>query len=125
MPFVRVEPGDRQAIQSITDIYNAARPVDDPDCPPAIAELVAADVEFGWDMNPATYFLYTPSDGEAPVGVLSLEMPKHDNLQLVWSDVTVHPDLRRRGHGTELVNEVAAPDQGCRSGDHLGGRRRG
>jgi GNAT superfamily N-acetyltransferase len=106
MPFVRVEPGDRQAIQSITDIYNAARPVDDPDSPPAIAELVAADVEFGWDMNPATYFLYPPSDGEAPAGVLSLDMPKHDNLQLVWTNLTVRPDLRRRGHGTELVNEA-------------------
>ena len=46
MPFVRVEPGDRQAIQSTTDIYNAARPVDDRSSP-AIAELVAADVEFG------------------------------------------------------------------------------
>ena len=50
-------------------------------------------------LNPATYYLYTPSDGEAPVGVLSLEMPKHDNLQLVWTDMTVRPDLRRRGHG--------------------------
>ncbi len=106
MPLVRVEPGDREAIQSITDIYNAARPVDDPDSPPSIAELVAADVEFGWDLNPATHFLYTPSGGEVPVGVLSLEMPKHDNLQLVWTWITVHPDHRRRGHGSTIMNEA-------------------
>ncbi|HWI00065.1 MAG TPA: GNAT family N-acetyltransferase [Propionibacteriaceae bacterium] len=106
MPFVRVEPGDREAIQSITDIINAARPVDDPDSFPAIAELVAADVEFGWDMNPASHFLYTPSDGDAPVGMLVLEMPKHDNLQLVWTWITVHPDHRRRGHGTTIMNEA-------------------
>ena len=56
-------------------------------------------------MNPAP-LLYTPLDGEAPVGVLTLDMPKHDNLQLVWTEVTVHPDLRRRGHGTEIMNEA-------------------
>jgi GNAT superfamily N-acetyltransferase len=106
MPFVRVHPGDAEAIQVTTDIFNAARPVDDPDSSPAIAELVAADIEFGWDMNPAIHYLYTPSDVEAPVGVLSLDMPKHDNLQLVWIGITVHPDHRRRGHGTTIMNEA-------------------
>ncbi len=106
MPFVRVQPGDAEAIQALTDLYNAARPVDDPDSPPAVAELIAADVEFGWDMHPAVYYLYTPSGGDSPIGALATEMPIHDNLQVVWAEITVHPDHRRRGHGTVIMNEV-------------------
>jgi RimJ/RimL family protein N-acetyltransferase len=106
MPFVRVAPGDRAATQILTDLYNAARPVDDPDSPPAIAELIAADVEFGWDMNPSTYYLYTPAGGGSPVGAFSIEMPVHDNLQMLWAEITVHPDHRRQGHGTVIMQEV-------------------
>jgi GNAT superfamily N-acetyltransferase len=106
MPFVRVQPGDAEAIQALTDLYNAARPVDDPDSPPAVAELVAADVEFGWDMHPATHYLYKPAEGGAPIGALAVEMPIHDNLQVVWAEMMVHPAHRRRGHGTVIMNEV-------------------
>jgi GNAT superfamily N-acetyltransferase len=106
MPFVPVHPGDAEAIQAITDLYNAARPVDDPDSPPAITALVAGSIEFGWDLNPPAHYLYAAADDDAPVGVLAIEMPKHDNLQMMWVEITVHPDHRRQGHGTAIMNEV-------------------
>jgi len=106
MPFVRVQPGDANAIGALTDLYNAARPVDDPDSPPAVSELVAADVEFGWDLQPAVHYLYAPSAENGPIGALATEMPIRDNLEVVWAEIMVHPDHRRRGHGTMIMNEV-------------------
>jgi len=106
MPFVRVQPGDTDAIRTLTDLYNAARQVDDPDSPPAIAELVAADVEFGWDMHPATHYLYNSPEDADPIGALAVDMPIYDNRQVVWAEITVHPGHRRHGHGTVIMNEV-------------------
>jgi GNAT superfamily N-acetyltransferase len=106
MPFVRVNAGDAAAIQVLTDLYNAARAVDDPTSPPAIAELVAGDVEFGWDLHPEVRYLYTPPGGDQPVGALGIDLPVYDNLQLVWAEVLVHPDHRRQGHGTAIMEEV-------------------
>ena len=106
MPFVRVDPGDAAAIRLLTDLLNAARAIDDPDSPPAIAELVAGDVEFGWDLHPEVRYLYTPTGGEQPVGMLAVDLPIYDNLQLVWAEVLVHPDHRRQGHGTAIMQEA-------------------
>jgi GNAT superfamily N-acetyltransferase len=33
-------------------------------------------------------------------------MPTRDNLHLVWAEIVVHPDDRRRGHGSVIMNEV-------------------
>jgi GNAT superfamily N-acetyltransferase len=106
MPFVRVHAGDAESIQVLTDLYNAARVVDDPTSLPAIAELVASDVEFGWDMHPDTRYLYTPPGGDRPVGLLAVDLPIYDNLQLMWAEILVHPDHRRQGHGTVLMEEA-------------------
>jgi GNAT superfamily N-acetyltransferase len=106
MPFVRVNAGDAESIQVLTDLYNAARVVDDPTSPPAIAELVAGDVEFGWDMHPDTRYLYTPPGGDSPVGLLAVDLPIYDNLQLMWAEILIHPDHRRQGHGTVLMEEA-------------------
>jgi GNAT superfamily N-acetyltransferase len=106
MPFVRVSPGDTESIQLLTDLYNAARVVDDPTSPPAIAELVAGDVEFGWDLHPDARYLYTPSSGDGPVGMIAVDLPVYDNLQLIWAEVLVHPEHRLQGHGTVLMEEV-------------------
>jgi GNAT superfamily N-acetyltransferase len=106
MPFVRVNAGDAESIEVLTDLYNAARIVDDPTSPPAIAEQVAGDVEFGWDMHPDVRYLYTPPGGDSPVGVLAVDLPIYDNLQLMWAEILVDPNHRRQGHGTALMEEA-------------------
>jgi GNAT superfamily N-acetyltransferase len=106
MPFVRIEADDRAAVTALTDLYNTARPIDDPDAPPAVASLVAGDLAYGWDLEPdESYFYYADSE-ESPIGVLSLQMPRRDNLHLVWAGITVHPEHRRRGHGSVIMKEV-------------------
>lgn len=103
--LVRVDPRDRSAVTRSVDLLNACQRVDDPDDDPAIPELAARWLEFGWDLDPETRYLYLAPDGTA-VAVLDVELPRRDNRHLVWGSVTVHPDHRRQGHGTALVAEL-------------------
>lgn len=106
MPFLRVKPDDAAFVTASVDLTNACQRVDDPDDFPAIPELTARWLEFGWDLHPEERYLYLPEGSETPVGVLDLEMPSRDNLHLVWASVTVHPEHRRRGHGSAMLEEV-------------------
>jgi GNAT superfamily N-acetyltransferase len=38
--------------------------------------------------------------------VLVVDLPTRDNLHLVWAQIFIHPDHRRRGHGSVLMNEA-------------------
>ena len=106
MPFVRVKPDDISQVAAVADIEEAARQIDDPDAFPVIPEMLAGQVRYGWDLEPAEHYLYVPEDTAGPVGVLAVEMPTRDNLHLVWAEIVVHPDHRRRGHGSVIMNEV-------------------
>ncbi len=99
MAFVRVSPDDAGQVSQVADLLEAARLVDDPDAFPTSASMLAGRMRYGWDLEPAEYYLYVPDGADEPVGVLELDMPTRDNLHLVWAGVTVHPEHRRRGHG--------------------------
>jgi GNAT superfamily N-acetyltransferase len=106
MPFVRVQPDDLPRVAVVADIQEAARQIDDPDSFPVIAEMLAGDLRYGWDLEPAEHYLYIPDDATEAVGVLAVDLPTRDNLHLVWAEIVVHPDHRRRGHGSVIMNEV-------------------
>jgi GNAT superfamily N-acetyltransferase len=107
MPFIRVQPDDLGQVATVADIEEAARMVDDPDAFPVIPEMLAGQMRYGWDLEPAEHYLYTPADAARPVGVLALDMPMRDNRHLVWAEILVHPDHRRRGHGSVIMNEAS------------------
>ena len=106
MPFVRVQPDDMAQVSVVADIQEAARHVDDPEAFPTIPELLAAWMRYGWDLEPAEHYLYIPEDASDPVGVLVVDLPTRDNLHLVWAEIFVHPDHRRRGHGSAIMTEA-------------------
>jgi GNAT superfamily N-acetyltransferase len=106
MPFVRVDPDDMTQVTAVACIEEAARQVDDPDAFPVVPELLAAWMRYGWDLELAMHYLYLPDDTADPVGVLVVDLPTRDNLHLVWAQVFVHPDHRRRGHGSVIMNEL-------------------
>lgn len=105
MRLVRVDPHDLTAVTAAVELLNTAQRVDDPDDQPAIPALAARWLEFGWDLDPETRYLYVDGDDRV-VAVLDVELPRRDNLHLVWGNVVVHPEHRRRGHGTALVTEL-------------------
>jgi GNAT superfamily N-acetyltransferase len=106
MPFVRVDPDDLAQVTAVARIEEAARQVDDPDAFPGIPEMLAAEMRYGWDLEPAEHYLYVPDAAADPVGVLAVDLPTRDNLHLIWAQIWVHPDDRRRGHGSVIMNEV-------------------
>jgi GNAT superfamily N-acetyltransferase len=106
MPFVRVNPDDLSQVTAVADVQEAARKVDDPDAFPPIPEMLAGQMRYGWDLDPEENYLYTPDRTSDPVGVLVLDMPMRDNLHLVWAQIFVHPEHRRRGYGSAIMNEA-------------------
>jgi GNAT superfamily N-acetyltransferase len=106
MPLVRVPPDDMVQVTAVACIEEAARQVDDPEAFPVIPEMRAGQMRYGWDLDPEEPYLYVPEDATDPVGVLVLDMPTRDNLHLVWAQITVHPEHRRRGHGSVIMNEA-------------------
>jgi len=75
------------------------------DCPAALLPTpagYAANLRYGWDLDPGRSYLAREADGTL-VGLLQLYAPTYDNLNLVWIEVEVHPDHRGRGIGSELV----------------------
>jgi GNAT superfamily N-acetyltransferase len=106
MRFVRVQPDHMGQVTAVADIEEAARQVDDPDAFPTIAEMLAGWLRYGWDLEPAEHYLCIPEGTADPLGVLVLDRPTRDNLHLVWAQITVHPDHRRRGHGSVIMTEA-------------------
>src|SRR6478672_8766717 len=41
-----------------------------------------------------------------PAGAGLVDLPQEDNLTVAYAEVTVRPDLRRRGVGTAVLEEV-------------------
>ena len=103
MGLIRVPYDDARLVGAQVDLLNAARAVDDPDDWPALPELRALDIRYGWDLRPEEYYLYFVDESSQPVGALTVELPSWDNENLVWAEITVHPDHRRQGHGSALM----------------------
>lgn len=108
MRLVRVDHRDRAAVTASVELMNAAQHVDDPDDRPAIPELTAGWLEYGWDLEPDQRYLYLPKGGDEPVAVFDVGLPSRDNRHLVWGTIIVHPGHRRQGHGTALVEELVS-----------------
>jgi GNAT superfamily N-acetyltransferase len=113
MPFSRVSPDDDAAVAEVARILEAARDVDDPDEFPVLVTSVANQMRYGFDMEPEEFYLYRPSESADPLGVLQIDMPTRDNLHLIWAGITVHPDHRRRGHGSALLEEALRRGRGA------------
>lgn len=80
---------------------NAVSAVDAPWAFPATDLSVAGWFGHGWDGEPATPYV-ARADGEV-VGGGSVGTSERDNLHLAWFEIQVHPDHRRRGHGSAIL----------------------
>jgi GNAT superfamily N-acetyltransferase len=58
-----------------------------------------------------------PDAAEGPVAAVAVDRPKRDNLDLFWLQILVHPDHRRRGHGTAIMTEALRMAE--QSGRHI------
>lgn len=107
-----VRPDDRADLAAVVAVSSAADAVDAPWHDGLTPGLVRALALMGWDGDPMPFVLAEVAGEVVAVGML--EIPLRDNLSAAWIGGTVHPDHRRRGHGTALFDalEARAGEQG-------------
>jgi len=93
-------------VAAAVDLLEAARLVDDPHERPYLPEVYGPRLRHGWDSHPGEHQLLVPDGERSPVGLLVVDLPVRDNRHLVWTEVVVHPDHRRRGLGSQLLAEA-------------------
>ena len=74
--------------------------------PPRDRGPTAGHLRYGWDLEPPQPFLAVVD--RKVVGFASLSTSERDNLHLGWLSVEIHPDHRRRGHGSAAVEGLIA-----------------
>jgi GNAT superfamily N-acetyltransferase len=97
-------PDDAEAVRAALDIRNAVRAADAPWEHLALFPRFQAYLRSGWDGEPPTPYLLRA--GGRPVGTAQLSVSERDNTHLAWVTLEVHPDHRRRGHGSALFEEM-------------------
>jgi ribosomal protein S18 acetylase RimI-like enzyme len=94
---------DRRDVDGAVALQAAARSVDLPDFPAPTVSAFRANLRHGWEDNaPQTAVLRDAH--QRVVGLLEVWLPAWDNRHLGGVEVTVHPEFRRRGLGTQLAD---------------------
>lgn len=94
-------PDDAESVEAYAQLENRVRAVDSPWMHPLTLLKAQSRFRFGWDDEPPVPFLLYESG--SVVGHGSCSTSEYDNLHLAWWDLAVHPDHRRRGLGTALL----------------------
>lgn len=97
---------DAAALETWTELYNAIGRVDSPWEHPVTPKIGAGRFTYGWDGEPDSPYLATV-DG-AVVGWGSIATSEYDNLDLAWLCLQVHPEHRRQGHGSAILEALTA-----------------
>lgn len=106
MTVRKLEPADSVAMGQWYDLMVAVTRHDLPDFPtPSRQEHTA---RFDYPSPATTEAALLAWDGDRVVGAASYQLPQSENVGMVYLDLVVHPQYRRRGIGTRLLEEVYA-----------------
>src|SRR5215217_417604 len=92
---------DEAAVAAYVGVENACR-VDAPWWPASTVFRQRMQMIHGDGTELARYYLV--HRGGETVGRLAVHLPLHDNLDLCWIELAVHPDHRRHGHGSAAMD---------------------
>ncbi|WP_050671049.1 GNAT family N-acetyltransferase [Luteipulveratus halotolerans] len=102
----QIDLADETALRQAHEATERSAAVDRPWYEPHPYDEWVEDVRF---KDPAERFeLWGAYDEGRVVGAALTWLPDEDNTWMVWTDLHVHPDFRGRGHGTALIERLAA-----------------
>jgi GNAT superfamily N-acetyltransferase len=108
MRILPLDPADAETVAACQEVRADAMRADDPFEPPASAAFFAARLRAGYSDAPLEAW-YVPGETDGSVAAwYSAEFPHRENQNRVSLNLTVHPELRRRGLGTALLRHAAA-----------------
>ncbi len=110
MDISRFGPDDSDQVAAYVEVENAARAADSPWVHPLTLHEADGRLRHGWDGEVATPYVGLV-DG-VPVAVGSVSTSEWDNLHLAWLGVAVHPEHRRRGLASEMLEALVAEAAG-------------
>jgi GNAT superfamily N-acetyltransferase len=110
MTITRLDPADSVAMGQWYDLMVAVTHHDVPDFPRPSRPEHTARFEHPWPASTEEALL--ARDGDRVVGGASCVLPQTENLGVVSVELVVHPEHRRRGIGTRLLEEVYALARG-------------
>ena len=102
MEITEFGPDDTDAVRRYVHLVNAVRREDSPWSSPLTVHECDGILRHHWDGEPPRVFLAT--DGEQTLGGGELHTSEYDNLKLAWLEVKVHPEHRRDGRGSTLLD---------------------
>lgn len=106
MELIEFGPDDDDAVFAYVGLQVSAQAVDEPWEAPLTAHRQVQVQRHGFDGEVGRYFVLREA-GEA-VAAAVLHTSDYDNTDLTWIEFCVHPELRRRGHGTTALDLLLA-----------------
>ncbi len=102
MRIEQPDPADEKIARACYDVMLAAHEVDEPVEPPMSYETFSLYLREGWEKTPGEVWAAV-DDADAVVGYYRMNLPDLENLDEANSGPIVHPAVRRRGIGRELL----------------------
>ena len=106
MRFTEYDADDAELLEAARVVVNAVQALETPWLPQFTAHRWAMQVRYGWDSSPERH-LVAWAEG-VPVGAAAVELGEWDNRDLAWIQLYVHPEHRRRGHGSAFLAHLLA-----------------
>ncbi len=109
MKVQRIDPRslDSRTADQLAEAKNASAKAAGLDVPTLTGASVVAEARYTHDDRPYDAMWLVREDGDA-VGMASLELPRWDNPHMALGFCSVHPNVQRRGLGTQLLRAQTA-----------------
>jgi GNAT superfamily N-acetyltransferase len=105
MRIEQCDPTDEKTARACYEVMLAAQKADDPVEPPMSQGVFDYWFLHGWDRTPGEAWAAAQDDGTV-VGYYRIDLPDLENLDEATGGPTVHPAVRRRGIGRELLRHA-------------------
>ncbi|HEY1824154.1 MAG TPA: GNAT family N-acetyltransferase [Trebonia sp.] len=102
MRIAQWDPADEKTARACYEILVAANEVDEPIEPPWSYGVFGVFFREGWDKTPGEVWVASGEDGTV-AGYYRVSLPDLENLDRASGGPIVHPAVRRRGIGRELL----------------------